>query len=84
VTPDGRRLLAVLDDALPAVAAVEDWVTLELRHMRRAAQSEAAAAYDEWRRHPGAAPYAAYRAAQDRADAAQDHLATWLSPTSAA
>jgi hypothetical protein len=69
---------------LPAVAAAGDWVTLELRDMHRAAQSEASAAYDAWRWRPGAASYAAYRAAQDRADAAQDHLAQWLSPTSAA
>ena len=32
-------------------------------------------ALSEWRTAPGAASYAAYRAAQDREDAAQDALA---------
>ena len=46
--------------------------------MRLAAQVEADRAYQDWRQHPGARAYAAYRAAQDRADAAQEHLAQWL------
>jgi hypothetical protein len=41
----------------------------------RAAQAEAARAYVEWCRSPGAERYSVYRAAQDRADAAQDELA---------
>lgn len=36
----------------------------------RAAESDAAEAYGEWQRYGGAGPYAAYRAAADRADAA--------------
>jgi hypothetical protein len=39
------------------------------------ARAEANLAYDTWRVHPGREPYAAYRAAEDRADAAQDALA---------
>jgi hypothetical protein len=36
----------------------------------RAARAQARCAYDVWRRHGGATAYAAYRAAEDRADAA--------------
>jgi len=39
------------------------------------AHDEAAAAYRAWRGGGGARAYAAYRAAQDREDAAQDALA---------
>ena len=38
------------------------------------AHEEAEAAYDQWRRLGGRARYCAYRAAQDREDAAQDAL----------
>jgi hypothetical protein len=41
----------------------------------RDAQAEAALAYAAWCRDAGADGYAVYRAAQDRADAAQDALA---------
>jgi hypothetical protein len=41
----------------------------------RDAQAEAALAFAAWCREPGAGGYAVYRAAQDRADAAQDALA---------
>lgn len=39
------------------------------------AHEEAEEAYRVWRLHGGAGRYAAYRAAQDREDAAQDALA---------
>ena len=39
------------------------------------AHEEAEDAYREWRLRGGSAPYSAYRAAQDREDAAQDALA---------
>ena len=39
------------------------------------AQELADEAYEAWRRDPGRAAYIAYRAAQDRADAAHDALA---------
>ena len=41
----------------------------------RDAHEDAAAAYGAWLRAPTAVAYAAYRAAQDREDAAQDALA---------
>ena len=51
------------------------WIYDELRCAWRDAQAEAMAAYAGWRNEPSAAGYAVYRAAQDRADAAQDMLA---------
>ena len=51
------------------------WLLCELQFVRREAQAEAELAYQAWSRHPGRAGYAVYRAAQDRADAAQDELA---------
>jgi hypothetical protein len=49
----------------------------ELSFVRREAQAEATIAYEDWRLWPGGDSYAVYRAAQDRADAAQDELARW-------
>jgi hypothetical protein len=40
----------------------------------RAARAEANAALEGWRRHRGNAAYAVYRAAEDRADAAEASL----------
>jgi hypothetical protein len=40
-----------------------------------AARAEANLAYDEWCAHPGREAYAVYRAAEDRADAAEADLA---------
>jgi hypothetical protein len=51
------------------------WFRDELADAWRAAQDEAVAAYDAWRESPGRAGYSVYRAAQDRADQAQDVLA---------
>ena len=39
------------------------------------ARAEANLAYDEWRERPGRMTYAVYRAAEDRADAAEEALA---------
>jgi hypothetical protein len=61
-----------------ATAPTEHWMTAELHAVRLAAQVEADEAYESWRQHPGGLAYAVYRAAQDRADAAQEHLAQWL------
>jgi hypothetical protein len=47
----------------------------ELSFVRREAQAEADLAYADWRSLPSCDAYAVYRAAQDRADAAQDDLA---------
>lgn len=54
----------------------------ELSYVRRHAQAEAELAYKAWGRSPGAEAYAVYRAAQDRADAAQDALARWARSSS--
>ena len=40
-----------------------------------AARAEANVAYDDWCDHPGRDSYAVYRAAEDRADAAEADLA---------
>lgn len=45
--------------------------------VRREAQAEADLAYADWRALACGERYAVYRAAQDRADAAQDDLAAW-------
>jgi acyl-CoA reductase-like NAD-dependent aldehyde dehydrogenase len=49
----------------------------ELSFVRREAQAEANVAYADWRDRPSGERYVVYRAAQDRADAAQDALARW-------
>ena len=54
------------------------WMFYELQYVRREAQAEAQLAYEAWNRLPGRDEYAVYRAAQDRADAAQDELAAWV------
>jgi len=50
------------------------WVLEELTFAWRDAQVEASLAYCHWRRMGDRTAYAIYRAAQDRADAAQDAL----------
>ena len=51
------------------------WLCDELADAWRSAQDEAVAAYDVWRQSPGRIAYTVYRAAQDRANQAQDVLA---------
>jgi hypothetical protein len=53
---------------------LEGWLRDELSDAWWAAQAEARAAYDYWRELPGANGHAVYRAAQDRADEAQNAL----------
>jgi hypothetical protein len=50
------------------------WMSAELSDAWRAAQEEATDAYELWSELPGRDAYAVYRAAQDRADEAQDAL----------
>jgi acyl-CoA reductase-like NAD-dependent aldehyde dehydrogenase len=58
--------------------SVADYALLEeLRFVRREAQAEANVAYEDWGTLLCRERYAVYRAAQDRADAAQDQLANW-------
>ena len=70
--PDEQREFSVTRPSMHDVAMLE-----ELSFVRREAQAEATIAYEEWRLWPGDEGYAVYRAAQDRADAAQDELARW-------
>jgi hypothetical protein len=57
-------------------ASAHDFAMLEeLDFVRREAQAEANMAYEDWRSLESRDAYAVYRAAQDRADAAQDDLA---------
>jgi hypothetical protein len=63
-TPAGDRVTRVATSVLDQ--PVWTW---------RRAQAHAREAYEHWRSHGGAAAFAAYRAAQDRADSAQDELA---------
>jgi hypothetical protein len=51
------------------------WMLHEFEYVRREAQAEAELAYEAWCQLPGADGYTVFRAAQDRADAAQDQLA---------
>jgi hypothetical protein len=67
-------------EELPGRPSVADYALLEeLGFVRREAQAEANLAYQDWLGHPSSERYAVYRAAQDRADAAQDQLASWAS-----
>src|SRR3954466_11601186 len=50
------------------------WMFEELSEAWRAAHLEATLAYELWSELPGRDAYAVYRAAQDRADEAQDAL----------
>jgi hypothetical protein len=66
-TRSRERSSAVASEAGPLLGpAAWDW---------RDAQADATLAHAAWCSRPGADAYAAYRAAQDRADAAQDALA---------
>jgi hypothetical protein len=59
-----------------AVSSLHDDVMLqEVAFVRREAQAEADMAYADWCRELSRSRYVVYRAAQDRADAAQDELA---------
>ena len=55
----------------------EQWIAEELRFMWGAAEAEAGLALWHWCESTEPHAYAIYRAAQDRADAAQDALARW-------
>jgi hypothetical protein len=69
VSPDGGEL--VFAGELPADASLVQC----LRMAWDEARSEARGTYEAWHRDSGHDAYVIYRAAQDRADAAQDALA---------
>ena len=71
---DLRSLLDDVPDTLEIILRRDPQWSPVLEAWRDAAE-EAAAALWKWRTAPGAVSYAAYRAAQDREDAAQDALA---------
>ena len=71
---DLRSLLDDVPDTLEIVLRRDPEWSPVLEAWRDAAE-EAAAAMGTWRTAPGPASYVAYRAAQDREDAAQDALA---------
>jgi hypothetical protein len=60
---------------VPPASAYRDALLDELRYVRREAQFEADLAYADWGSGRSRDAYSVYRAAQDRADAAQDVLA---------
>ena len=58
-----------------APAYVDAWHRDEAYAIWSVARAEANLAFDAWNASPGTEAYVAYRAAEDRADAAQDALA---------
>ena len=80
-TRELRQLLEHVEDTReivlrePEEAPDEQWRLDELRVVWSAARAEANLAYDAWRESPGRMTYAVYRAAEDRADAAELALA---------
>ena len=59
-----------------------NWLYVQLADAWRAAEDEAALAYRRWHEKGDRLAFAIYRAAQDRADAAQDELAAhWAGAT---
>lgn len=81
MSPQQRGLMTVgakPREMLATRPSVRDYAMLEeLKFVRREAQAEADEAFEDWRRLAGRNSYAVYRAAQDRADAAQDDLARY-------
>jgi len=77
-----RELLCVVEDTeelvirrpLPSAAPTSATETDELFVVWSAARAEANLAYDAWCAAPGGEGYAIYRAAEDRADAAEATL----------
>lgn len=72
-TPAPTRLRSPAGSSHAVVARRRDYD--ELFAIWGAAQAEANVASDSWHATGGAEAYAAFRAAEDRADAAQDALA---------
>jgi hypothetical protein len=83
MSPYDRALLTAGSDHLelaPSRPSTHDYAIFEeLSFVRREAQAEADLAYEDWREQQSGNAYAVYRAAQDRADAAQDDLADLVS-----
>lgn len=71
------QLLDEVDDTRELVlrGPASGWYADELYAAWTAARAEANCAYEDWRSARGRGAYAAYRASEDRADAAQEALA---------
>ena len=70
-----RRRQLIATGAASGEASAPDWVRIELADAWRAAEDEATLAYLHWVDTSDRMGFAIYRAAQDRADQAQDVLA---------
>lgn len=70
-----NQTAAPVDLWVSAENADAAWLWDELAFAWRRAQADAVRAYRAWCEMPGVTAYASYRAAQDRADQAQDVLA---------
>jgi hypothetical protein len=77
--PRRNVLQEPVEDPFPLSSRYEAAMYMEFSFVRREAQAEADLAYEEWQYDPSIDAYVVYRAAQDRADAAQDALAVWAS-----
>ena len=79
MSPYQRAVLGIEEEDCPPVAVLPSThayaMLEELGFVRREAQAEADEAYEDWKLLASSDAYAVYRAAQDRADAAQDDLA---------
>ncbi|HEY8583202.1 MAG TPA: hypothetical protein VIL49_09635 [Capillimicrobium sp.] len=73
-TQELKDLLRDVPDTREIVIRPSSAAADELTSAWWAAEEEAARALDAWRAAPGRESFAAFRAAQDRADAAQDAL----------
>jgi hypothetical protein len=87
VTPGGQAAqahIAAMAAGRGGVASARGsrrWQVIELFDAWVAAAADAREAYDAWRATPGRVGFTVYRAAQDRADAAQDRLANTVRST---
>ena len=84
-TRDLRQLLEHVEDTRelvlrPLEGPADRRALDELQAVWSAARAEANLAYERWRRDRGGDAYVAYRAAEDRADAAEDALAAASGP----
>jgi hypothetical protein len=75
--PSGAELSIELESG-PCDRDSSAWTLYELDYAWREAEVEACLAYRDWCQFPGRDGYIVFRAAQDRADAAQDAVAAWV------
>jgi hypothetical protein len=75
--PHNNVLQAPAEEPAAIASRYDFAIYQEFSFARREAQAEANVAYEDWRHDSCMDAYVVYRAAQDRADAAQDALAEW-------